>query len=160
MFPRLRPARSRDTLQLTPFLLVAILAAMVSTAALFSVWYADVHTVPQAGSSVNHANLIVAVGVAGVAWAAVVFAACRDVVMRRLDELAEQFGQAIGDVRQHVTLTAARLTDHLTDTAAELAEQAEASGVFRGIEMEARRPPARRRLQAVPGAADSAGEAR
>ena len=160
MFPRLRPARSRDTLQLTPFLLVAILAAMVSTAVLMTVWYSDVHAVAAAGSSVNHANLIVTVGVSGVAWAAVVFAMCRDAVMRRVDELAEQLGQATIDLRQHVTLTAAQLTDHLTDTAAELAEQAEASGVFRGIEMETKRHSPDRRLRAVPRAVDPAGEPR
>lgn len=160
MFPRLRPARSRDTVALTPFLLVAILAAMVSTAALAIVWYADVHSAPATATSVNHVNLIVTVGVTSFAWASVVFAMCRDAIMRRLDELAEQLGQATADLRQHTTLTAAQLTDHVTDTAAELAEQAEASGVFRGIEMEAKRHTPERRLQAVPRAADPSRDSR
>jgi hypothetical protein len=117
-----RSAPHRDTVTLSPFLLASILAALVSTAVLILVWYVDVTAPPQSGPTQQRANLVVAVGVTSVAWASVVFAFCRDTILRRMEELGEQ------------------LAERFSRTAAELAEQAEQTGVFRGMELETRRP--------------------
>jgi hypothetical protein len=131
-----RPARGLDALSVTPFLLGAILAALVSTGALIATWYADA----DAGPATSSASLVVAVGLTSVAWASVVFAICRETILRRLDELGHQLGQQ----RAHLRAAEARLNEHFSRTAADLVEQAEESGVFRGMDIETRRPrPAR-----------------
>lgn len=111
MLQRSGPSHGRDAVPLTPFLLLTILAALVSTAVLMVLWYIDTHTPPTDEPSAHDANLIVAVGFTSVAWASVVFALCRDAILRRIDELGDQVAR----------------------TAAELVEQAEQSGVFRGM---------------------------
>ena len=124
MFQRGRP-RGRDALLLTPLLLATILAALVSTATMIVFWYIDTHTPATTEPSATDANLMVVVGFTSVAWASVVFAICRDAILRRIDELGEQ----------------------VTRTATELVEQAEQSGVFRGMAIaeEQAKPPARLR---------------
>jgi hypothetical protein len=161
VFSRLRLARGRDALLISPFLLASILWALVSTAWLIALWYSDVHTAPtESGVAPTRASLIVSVGVTTVAWAAVVFVVCRDAILRRLDDLSEQISQTGTGLNQQITTSAAKVTDDVIDAAAELAEQAEASGVFRGIAMEAKRHSPDRRLRAVPRTVESADEPR
>ncbi len=165
MQPRRRSAISRDALYLSPFLLTAILGALVSTGVLIALWLGS------AGGPGADANLIVAVGVSSAAWAAVVYAISREKLLRRVEELSDQVARSHADLgdqvarshadlRQHITAAMAELTDHMNSTAADLAEQAEASGVFRGMDMEAKRHTPERRLRAVPRPTDRVPEAR
>ncbi len=111
MFQRGRSPRGREAVLLSPLLLTTILTALVSTVTLIVLWYIDARAAPATEPPVNDANLMVAVGFTSVAWASVVFAICRDTIMRRIDELSEQVAR----------------------TASDLVEQAEQSGVFRGM---------------------------
>ncbi|HEY7223204.1 MAG TPA: hypothetical protein VH561_06305 [Micromonosporaceae bacterium] len=138
MGPRDRSARGRELITLTPFLLGAILVALASTVVVVAAWHAAAGPPqPAAGtSSAAQANLIVAVGFAAAAWASVFFAVSRDMILRRIDELGERIDRNTLD-----------LADELARTASDIAMQAEETGVFRGMEIEAGRdgpaPPQR-----------------
>jgi hypothetical protein len=119
------PGRGREVIRLTPFLLAAVLAAMVATALVIVFWYLDTNgpppgspagAVPPTGSR-HRANLVVAVGAGVAAWLAVLLGACYDLLLRHID----------------------RLGDRLEETAARLTLEAEQQGVFRGIAIEAER---------------------
>lgn len=117
--------RGREIIGLTPFLLTAILAAVLSTAAVILFWYLAANPpgpppVPPAGPPPvprHLVNLIVAVGVCVVSWVAVLVGVCYDQMLRQLDHVGERLDQ----------------------TAARLHQEAEEAGVFRGMAIEAER---------------------
>jgi hypothetical protein len=107
-------------------LLTALVAAGLSTVLLAVLWYVDVYQLPPpppppppggGGRPPRppgiRASLAVAVGVFAVAWVSVILVACRDQIVRRVDQAADR-------------VLAATL---------EFAEQREEDGIFRGMHM-------------------------
>ncbi len=124
MVERAEPARNVAPFQLTPLLLTSLTAALLCTVGLAVLWYLDVNSVPgpppppgsrppPPSSPYIHATLIVAAASFVIAWVAVLAAAVRDHVMRRIDQIA----------------------DRVATAAMEFAEQREEEGVFRGIKI-------------------------
>ena len=139
-----RSARGLDAGWISPLLFGTVLAALVSTGVVIAVWHVDA-TTPAAQPSTHRADLAVAVGLAAVAWVSVVFVYCRDIILRRMDEFGDQLAAQHAELTQALQAAENRLVEHFSRTASDLAEQAEESGVFRGMELETRRlkPPAR-----------------
>jgi len=115
--------RGSESFRLTPFLLGTIVTALVATGLVIAAWSINVRAVPamlatQAGGALPRPGvfiLILAVGFATVAWLSVVIAFARDQIMRHFDAVAAQ-----------------------------LKDEAEQEGVFRGMNMvndERRTPP-------------------
>ncbi len=128
-----KPPQERTGFQLSPLLLISILFALVCTIAVAATWYLEVTSLPpgpvlpgdgpagpRADGARRHATLVVVVGIAAVAWTSVVVVACRDRILRHLDQVSHR----------------------LTTAGREFIESAEQMGVFRGmrIEGESRRP--------------------
>jgi hypothetical protein len=127
VFRRIRLARGTDGLVVSPILLGTILVALVSTAVLIAAWYMDVTApVAPAGSGLapHRANLIVAVGVSCLAWAAVFFAICFDLLLRRIEDLTERLDQARSEV-----------TEQFAREARELIARAGELGVLHGLDL-------------------------
>jgi hypothetical protein len=107
--------------QLTPLLLTSLIAAILCSVCLAVMWYVDANLgqpPPQPGQRpppppASHATLIVAASNFVIAWVAVIVAAVRDQIMRRIDHIA----------------------DRVTAAAMDFAEQREEDGVFRGMKI-------------------------
>ncbi len=134
-----KPPQERTGIQLSPLLLISILFALVCTIAVAATWYLSLTAAPPGPPFPNdppggpprdpeaprkHATLVVVVGIAAVAWTSVVIVACRDKIIRHLDQVSHR----------------------LTTAGREFILGAEQLGVFRGmrIEEESRRPESER----------------
>ena len=125
MVQRAGSTREAVPFQVTPMLLTALVAAGLSTVLLAVLWYVDANPgppppppPPPPGGPPPHppgirAALAVAVGTFAVAWVSVILVACRDQILRRIDQAAER----------------------VTAAALDFAEQREQEGIFRGIQM-------------------------
>ena len=114
-----QPLGGRESFRLTPFLLGAIVVALVASGLAIAAWAIEARPVPPpaAGDLPSQRYLIPAVGFAAVSWICVVIAFVRDQIMR-----------------------------HFESVAARLKEEAEQEGVFRGMNLvteERRTPPPR-----------------
>lgn len=118
-----QPFRGRESFRLTPFLLGTIVMALVASGMVIAAWSVNVRSAPpvlgpESGGALPRRGmliLILAVGFAIVAWISVVIAFTRDQIMRHFDAVAAQ-----------------------------LKDEAEQEGVFRGMNMvteERRTPP-------------------
>jgi hypothetical protein len=124
---RANSTREAVPFQITPMLLTALVAAGVSTVLLAVLWYVDAYPAsppplpaprpPSGGGPPRppgiRASLAVAVGLFSVAWVSVILVACRDRILRRIDQAADRIAAA--------TL--------------EFAEQREQEGIFRGMQL-------------------------
>jgi hypothetical protein len=110
-----RDQRGRETFRLTPFLLGALVLALITTGLVMLAWYSNAGRAPAPGGGAappppppppppQHGYLIVAVGLACIAWISVIIAFTRDQIMRHFDNVAAQ-----------------------------LVERAEQEGIFRGM---------------------------
>jgi hypothetical protein len=104
-----RDQRGRETFRLTPFFLGTLILALISTALVMLVWSSLAGRAPAPGPGApppppDSGYLIVAVGLACIAWISVVIAFTRDQIMR-----------------------------HFENVAGQLVERAEQEGIFRGM---------------------------
>jgi len=144
---RAESAREAVPFQITPMLLTTLVAAGLSTVLLVVLWYVDAYPgqapaqpPPPPGGRGGpppppgiRASLAVAVGLFALAWVSVILVACRDQILRRIDQAAERVAAA--------TL--------------EFAEQREQEGIFRGMQMG--KPPEPDPGGSGPGGPDPSG---
>ena len=123
-------ARDGVPFQLTPMLLTALTAAVLSTTLLAIFWYVDANPGPPPPGPpgpggppppppLSRAAFAAAVGAFGIAWVSVIVIACRDQILRRIDQIA----------------------DRVANVTVEFAELREEEGVFRGMRIAAQQSP-------------------
>lgn len=97
---RAESARNGAGFHLTPLLLTTVVFAVVATVVLAVMWSVDADTPPPPPPGrippppPTHAGLNLAVAVFAVAWVAVIVAACRDQVLRRIDQMSDRLAAA------------------------------------------------------------------
>lgn len=128
MIQRADSARDGTSFHITPMLLTTLTAAVLSTVFLVILWYVDANTPPPPPPTPSgppppppapgRAVVALAAGTFGIAWVSVIAVACRDQILRRIDQIADRVAAATVD----------------------FAEQREEDGVFRGMRIAAREP--------------------
>ena len=123
MIKRADSARDAVPFQVTPMLLTTLVGAGLSTVLLAVLWYVDANPGPPpppppplGGGGPPpppgiRSAMAVAVGIFAVAWVSVIAVACRDQILRRIDQAADRVAAAT----------------------VEFAEQREQEGIFRGM---------------------------
>ena len=130
MVQRADSGRDAVPFRITPMLLTTLVGAGLSTVLLAVLWYVDGKAgppppLPLGGGGPpppppeNRAALAVAVGVFAIAWVSVIAVACRDQILRRIDQAAERVAAAM----------------------VEFGEQREQEGIFQGMKLATKRSP-------------------